>query len=241
MNHSKVQRFMLSQNADWIVWKRNPLLASHMAGVWGRQIRSARSILSSLLRSHSSSLYEESLNTLFAEVEAIINSNPLVVETINDTNSEVALSPSDLLTMKSKVVMSPPGVFGTPDLYCLGHLICTVKNVGGEYSTPATNFGVGGVNNSSQPYKKGKSSWFLKETLGVGDIVILKEVSIRNEWKIAKVVDVYNDEKGHAQSFQLYVGVLDPDQLLSRVLVCPTDKIVLLVEMNEVRSPTEEP
>ena len=31
------------------------------------------SILSSLLRTHSSSLDEESLNTLFAEVEAIIN------------------------------------------------------------------------------------------------------------------------------------------------------------------------
>ena len=44
MNHSKIQRFMLNQNADWIVWKRNPTLASHMGGVWERQIRSARSI-----------------------------------------------------------------------------------------------------------------------------------------------------------------------------------------------------
>ena len=41
-----------------------------------------------------------------------------VVETINDVNSEVTISPSDISTMKSKVVMPPPGVFGKPDLYC---------------------------------------------------------------------------------------------------------------------------
>ena len=96
----------------------NPPMASHMGGVWERQIRSARTILSSLIRTHSMSLDEESLSTLFAEVEAIVNSRPMVVETINDVNSEVALSPSHILTMKSKVVMPPPGVFGKPDLYC---------------------------------------------------------------------------------------------------------------------------
>ena len=82
----------------------------------GRAIRSARNILASLLRTHSSSLDEESLNTLFTEIEAIVNSRSLVVETINDVNSEVALSPNILLTMKSKVVMPPPGAFGKPDL-----------------------------------------------------------------------------------------------------------------------------
>ena len=91
-------------------------MASHMGGIWERQIRSARNILASLLRTHSSSLDEESLNTLFTEVEAIVNSRPLVVETINDVNSEVALSPSHLLMMKPKVVMPPPHAFGKPDL-----------------------------------------------------------------------------------------------------------------------------
>ena len=30
MNHNKIQRFMLNQNLDWTMWKRNPPLASHM-------------------------------------------------------------------------------------------------------------------------------------------------------------------------------------------------------------------
>ena len=34
----------------------NPPLASHMGGVWERQIRSARAILSSILKTHSTSL-----------------------------------------------------------------------------------------------------------------------------------------------------------------------------------------
>ena len=92
MNHNKIQRFMLNQNLDWTMWKRNPPLASHMGGIRERQIRYARSIVSSLLRTHSRSLDEESLNNLFTEVKTIINSRPLVVETISDANCEVALS-----------------------------------------------------------------------------------------------------------------------------------------------------
>ena len=64
------------------------------------------------------SLDKESLSTLFTEVEAIFNSRPMVVEKIDDVKSEVVISPSHILTMKSKVVMPTPGVFGKPDLYC---------------------------------------------------------------------------------------------------------------------------
>lgn len=73
VNHNKIQSFIVNQNTDWIVWKRNPTLASHVGGVWERPIESARSIVSSLLRTQSSSLAEESLNTLILEVEAVIN------------------------------------------------------------------------------------------------------------------------------------------------------------------------
>ena len=118
VDNKRIGDFLLEKRADWIVWKKNPPMASHMGGVWERQIRSAGTILSSLIRTHSMSLDEESLSTLFVEVEAIVNSRPMVVETINDVNSEVAISPSHILTMKSKVVMHPPGVFDKPDLYC---------------------------------------------------------------------------------------------------------------------------
>ena len=58
-----------------------------MGGVWEMQIRSGRNILSYLIKTLSMRLNEESLSTLFAEVEAIVNSRLMVVETINNVKS----------------------------------------------------------------------------------------------------------------------------------------------------------
>ena len=46
----------------------------------------------SLMKTHGESLDEELLNALFVEVGGIVNSRLLMVETINDVNSEAALS-----------------------------------------------------------------------------------------------------------------------------------------------------
>ena len=109
---------MQSLGGDLVRWIRNPPAASHIGGVWERQIRSARATLSSLLSTHGKSLDEESLLTLVAETEGILNSRPLTVETISDPTSDLPLAPSNILTMKSKVVMPPPGDFSRPGLYC---------------------------------------------------------------------------------------------------------------------------
>ena len=88
-----------------------------MGGVWERQIKSVRVILSALLKQHGTSLNDESPITLLTEVESIVYSRPLTVETLGDVGSEVALSPINLLTMKSNVVLPPPADFKKPDLY----------------------------------------------------------------------------------------------------------------------------
>ena len=91
--------------------------ASHMGGIWERQIRSARAILEGLLKTHSSSLNNENLKTLITETEEIIDLSPLTVETLSDVNSEMPLSPSHFLTMKTDVILPPPGTFLRPDIY----------------------------------------------------------------------------------------------------------------------------
>ena len=84
---------------------------SHMGDVWESQIRLARTILMSLLHTHGRSLNDKSLRTLLAETEAIVNSKPLTVDTVGDVQSEQTICPSNIFTMKSKVVLPPPGHF----------------------------------------------------------------------------------------------------------------------------------
>ena len=84
MKHDKIKSFLQGNGADWILWHNNPPGACHMGGVWERQIQSARTILEGLLKTHINSLNDESLRTLMAEVELIINSRPFTVETISD-------------------------------------------------------------------------------------------------------------------------------------------------------------
>ena len=105
MDHNQLSQYLQRHEANWITWIRKPPTATHMSGVWERQIRTARSILNVLLKSHGRSLNDEALHTLLIEVEAIVNSRPMTTETINNVQSHVPLSPSNLLTMKSKVIM----------------------------------------------------------------------------------------------------------------------------------------
>ena len=74
MDDNKIQSFMEGIGGDWIKWYKNPPFASHMGGVWERQIRSAHAILASMLKTHGKSLDDESLLTLMTEVEGILNS-----------------------------------------------------------------------------------------------------------------------------------------------------------------------
>ena len=104
MKNQKIHSFMQGQGVNWINWVRNLPAASHMGGVWERHIRSTCAILLSLLKTHGKSLDEESLLTLVTETGGILNSRPLATETIIGPTSDILLSPSNILTMKSKVI-----------------------------------------------------------------------------------------------------------------------------------------
>ena len=49
MDQNKIRRFLQNLGSDWINWRKNPPVESHFAGIWKRQIRSARAVLGSLL------------------------------------------------------------------------------------------------------------------------------------------------------------------------------------------------
>ena len=63
MDDKKIQYILQEQNGAWIRWHKNPPLASHMGGVWEWQIRSAKAVPESLLKTHGVCLDDESLLT----------------------------------------------------------------------------------------------------------------------------------------------------------------------------------
>ena len=124
--------------------EKNPPDASHMGSVWERQIRSVRSILSALMLEHDHALDGDSLRTLLAEVECIINSCPLTVPS-SDPGDLDPLPPSHPLTMKSKIVM-PPRVTSRKPMF-------TSNEDGNEFNI-CPSFGQERERSTSRPYKR---------------------------------------------------------------------------------------
>ena len=68
VDHNPIKVELQRSHCDWIDFKMNVPAASHMGGVWERQIRTVRSVLFSFLASNGSQLDDESLRTLMCEV-----------------------------------------------------------------------------------------------------------------------------------------------------------------------------
>ncbi len=218
MDHEKIRNFLLTKECDWdcIEFKRNPPLSSHMGGVWERQIRSARTILASLLRTHVARLNDESLRTLFTEVEAVINSRPLSVETLSDESIE-PLTPNHLLTMKSKVVLPPPGTFEEADVYCRKRWR-TVQHLSNQF-----------WDRWRKEYLlslQERQKWtHVQRNLEVDDIVLIKDPdTVRNKWPMGRVTKVVPSDDGLVR--KAYVKTVSSTEPLLR----PVTKLILLIE-----------
>ena len=103
-------------DGGWMLWSLNLPSASNMGGLWERQIRSTIITLYSLLKTHNTSLNDEFLSNLLIEFEVIATLHPLTTDILIDVHSMIPLSPINLLTLKSRVVMLPPGVFTAPEI-----------------------------------------------------------------------------------------------------------------------------
>ena len=64
-----------------------------------------------MLRNNHESLNGESVHTLLVEVEGIINSQPIIYQSFGDANSIIPISPMQLLSSRTRIVMPLPGAF----------------------------------------------------------------------------------------------------------------------------------
>ena len=187
MDHDEICERLRQLSTDW---KFNPSAASYMGGVWERQIRTARKIFDSLLREHGQRLDDESFHTLMCEVEAIVHSRPL---TSDDPSDAIPLSPNQLLTMKTSVVLPPPGNFQRNDVYmrrrwrCVQHLF---------------NFFWSHWKREYLPRLQERPKWNqARRNLQVDDVVLIRDENApRNVWPLGVVTKVEPDAKGLVRS-----------------------------------------
>ena len=98
---SQVQEAMKVRGIEW---QFNPPAASHMGGVWERQIRTVRKALKAILREQV--LDDERLDTVFCEAERIVNGRPLTMVSDNHGDPE-SLTPNHLLLLRSSEDIVP--------------------------------------------------------------------------------------------------------------------------------------
>ena len=209
-----------------------------MGGSWERQIRTVRNVLTPLLGECGRQLDDESFRTLMKEVQAIVNSRPLALNDMSSTDSPEPLTPNHLLTMKSKVLMPPPGNFVKEDLY-LRKRWRRVQHLANEFWDRWRK-------EFLQALQLRKKWVKPKRNLQVGDIIMVKDENIpRNEWKLARVEEVFPSEDGLVRKVKLAMATSSLDNEGRRVsdvqhLERPIHKLVLIQEVDR-EFPNEEP
>ncbi|XP_066928826.1 uncharacterized protein [Clytia hemisphaerica] len=228
MDWDKVKDFLVGQDCSWVEWEFNPPSASHHGGVWERQIRSAKQILSGILLTHGKSLNDESLRTLLCEVENVLNTRPLTVQCLNDPMSLAPLFPSNLLTTKSDVVLPPPGNFDEPYVFPRRYWK-RVQHLTNEFW---------------QRWRKeflttlqSRTKWLSsKRNFKLNDIVLLKpdnEYITRNKWPLGRVTKVFKGSDNRVRSLSIKTKDSELERPITKVvLLLPEDSPPLVQDPN---------
>ena len=198
LDKDKISQFLSKNSCDYVHFNFHVAHASHFGGIWERYIRSARRILASLLWDQGGQLQDESLRTLMYEVTALINSRPITL----DPSSEdlvTPLSPQNLLTAKSGVVLPPPGKFEKEDLYARKYWRRVQFLVNQFWVKWRKEY----LNDLQCRQKWAKP----QRNVQVGDVVLLKEDSVpRGSWSLCLVDKVYLSTDNRVRSVRLRVG-----------------------------------
>ena len=192
MDNNDIQSYLASEGCDWLF---NAPHSSHVGGVWERMIGVARRILDGMLADIGTRhLSHEVLSTLMAEVTAIVNARPLVPVPTDPEAPEI-LSPTTLLTQKTRSLKSTPGNFNREDLYSkqwrqVQHLANVFWHRWRKEFLPTL-----------QPRRKWQH---VTRNLEEGDLVLLRCKDLpRNSWPLARITKTFTSADGKVRKIEL--------------------------------------
>jgi hypothetical protein len=183
-----VQNHLLKKEIEW---EFNPPSASHMGGIWERQIRTLRKVMESLLKGQV--LDDERLTTLFCEIESIVNSRP-ITHVSSDPFDPEPLTPNHLLLLRGGPDLVP-GVYDKDDVY---------RKRWRHVQFMADTFWKRWIK-EYLPSLQHRQKWNQqRRNLAEGDIVLVVDEQVpRKTWPLGKVTKTFTGKDGLVRSAEV--------------------------------------
>ena len=201
--------------------------ASHAGGLWERQIQTVKRVLHSTISLAQGRLDAPSMRTLLYEAMTIVNNRPLSVKHLNDPEIE-PLTPNNLLTMKERHPLPPPGSFVKEDLY-LRKRWRRVQFLAEQFWSRWRREYLDSIAH--------RSKWLVpRRNVTCGDVVILKDDNLsRHEWPLGRVIETLKSRDGLVRRVRVQMASRELDahgRRVSKVSILerPIQKIVVLLE-----------
>ena len=174
-------------------FKFNTPTASHMGGVYERQIRTVRNVLQGIIKENNPRLDSSGLRTLFLEATAIVNSRPLTTQGLYEPNGPRPITPNHLLTMKEGILTQPPGKFESADTYSRKRWR-RVQHLSNQFWLRWRREYL----SSLQPRQK----WETKQTnISINSVVLVMDSNVlRCDWQLGRVIDVKGNDDNLVRS-----------------------------------------
>ena len=190
-----------------------------MGGVWERQICTVRNVLSSLTHDFGASLDDESLRTFFCETMTIVNCRPLTVDGLNDPLTVEPPTRNLLLTMKSKIILPPPGNFQKPDLYCWKRWR-RVQYLANEFWTRWKK-------EFLQTLQERRKWGGQQRNVSIGDVVLIKkDNSPRNTWQLVLVIETIPSNDGLVRKVKVCGSLARQKEVSTWILLIHSIQII---------------
>ena len=207
-NQAQIHNELLQNNVDW---RFNPPTGSHFGGVWERMIRTIRKVMMSVAREQM--LTDETLQTLFCEVEAVVNGRP-ITKVSSDVGDLEALTPNHLLLLKGKPSL-PPTLTEETDLYS--------RKRWRQVQYLSDLFWKRWTSEYVKQLQERQKWMHPKSNLQKDDVVLIVDnTRPRNLWQMGRVLDIMADSKGLVRQVKV--------KTKSAVLVRPISKLCVLLE-----------
>ena len=182
LDRDGLQRAALAEGIDWHF---NPPTGSLFGGFTERQIRTFRKVWRSMPAQRR--IDEETLSTLFCEIEAILNNRPLNYVSTSSGNLE-PLTPAHLLLLRGGMCLVP-GEYSDADSFSR-HRWRQVQYLAGQFWTR--------FKREYLPALQKRQKWtHVSRNMTEGDIVLLVDSDVpRGQWKMGRVVKVVPSRDG---------------------------------------------